>query len=610
MTFLLLQLLTGLANAMVLFVVASGLTLIFGVSRVINFAHGSFYMLAAYLTSTLAASAVLGPAGFYAGVLLASVAAALLGGVLEITLLRRIYRAPELHQLLLTFALVLIMGDLVRGLWGTENRAGPSPAGLSGAVPILGQLFPVYELFMLLVGPAVALGLWALLARTRWGILIRAATHDREMVAALGVDQARLFTGVFVLGCWLAGLAGGLQAPRQAISLGMDSAVIVEAFVVVVVGGMGNVLGALLAALLIGLLQAFGILWLPRELQLPLVFLLMAAVLALRPWGLLGRPEEPLPAPAEARRLRALPAWAPPAALLLLALLPALVPTFGLWLLTEALALALVAGSLQLLIGTAGMVSFGHAAYFGLGAYGAALWSSLAGGSFAVALLAAMLLAGMAALLFGVFCVRRSSIYFAMLTLAVAQVAHAVVHQWYAVTGGDNGLVGIWPPAGLASPVRYYYVVLLAAAAGLWCLGRVTGSPFGLLLRAARDHPARCEAIGVDVRAHRLLAFVIAGVFAGLGGGLFAFLQGSAFPAYLEIRRSVESLVMVLLGGLDTLAGAAVGAGLFTGLDSVVTRHTDYWQAVLGGILIVLVLSFPRGLLASLGRWGKGGSGG
>jgi branched-chain amino acid transport system permease protein len=494
------------------------------------------------------------------------------------------------------------MGDAVRWLWGTENRMGPSPAGLSGAVPILGQLFPAYELAMLVAGPAVALGLWALLRHTRWGILIRAATHDREMVGALGVDQARLFTGVFVLGSWLAGLAGGLQAPRQAISLGMDSAVIAESFVVVVVGGMGNVFGALLAAVLIGLLQAFGILWLPRELQLPLVFLLMAGVLVLRPWGLLGRAEAPPLFAGGPPPRPALPRWLPLGLLGLLLLLPPMLPPFGIWLLTQALALALVAGSLQLLIGTAGMVTFGHAAYFGLGAYGAAMALTLLGAGLPVALLAGVALAAILAGLFGAFCVRLSSIYFAMLTLAFAQIVHAVVHQWYDVTGGDNGIVGVWPPATLATPLRYYYVCLGVAALGLWLLHRVTGSPFGLLLRAARDHAGRCEAIGVNVQAHRLLAFVVAGACAGLGGGLFVFLQGSAFPAYLGIPVSVQGLLMVLLGGIQSLAGAVLGAGLYAALDAAVAGYTDYWQILLGVILMGLVLAFPDGLLPSVLR--------
>src|SRR5574341_2044638 len=194
---LFIQLLSGLAHAMVLFLIASGLSLIFGVTRIVNFAHGSFYMLAAYLTYTLTAILPLGGASFYAAVVLAAATVGAVGFAVETVLLRRVYRAPELYQLLLTFALVLIIADLVRLFWGTENRTGPPAPGLEGSVRIAGQLFPSYDLALILVGPMVAAALWWLFYRTKWGILIRAATQDREMVAALGVDQAKLFTSVF-----------------------------------------------------------------------------------------------------------------------------------------------------------------------------------------------------------------------------------------------------------------------------------------------------------------------------------------------------------------------------------------------------------------------------
>ncbi len=605
------QLLTGLANAMFLFLVASGLSLIFGVTRVINFAHGSFYMLGAYLTFTLVAILPLGLVSFYAGALLASLGVALLGGVIEVCLLRRIYRAPPLYQLLLTFAVVLLIGDAVRFFWGTENKTGPSPPGLSGSVPILGQLFPTFDLAILLVGPVVALGLWWVLHRTRWGILIRAATSDREMVGALGVNQAWLFTGVFILGAWLAGLAGALQVPRVALTTVMDASVIAEAFVVVVIGGMGSTFGALLGAVLIGVLQAFGILLLPREFHLAIIFILMAGVLIVRPWGLLGRPEAEGEAPTVSSGMGMngrllLPQWGWVGLVLVLVLLPPILPTFYVWVLIEILAFSLFAGSLQLLVGTGGMLSFGHAAYFGLGAYGAALLMKQGGLPMPAAFLLGPLVAGAAALLFGVFCVRLSGVYFAMLTLAFAQIAFAIVHQWYEFTGGDNGILGVWPAGSLATPLGYYYVALGAGAGGFALLWRVTGSPFGYTLRAARDHAQRCRAIGVNVRGHQLLAFLVAGIFAGLGGAIFVFLKGSAFPDDLSIPVSIESLVMILLGGIHTLAGAPVGAAVYKILDTIITRYTSYWQAVLGVILVLLVVAFPNGLVGFVqSRWAR-----
>jgi branched-chain amino acid transport system permease protein len=367
---------------------------------------------------------------------------------------------------------------------------------------------------------------------------------------------------------------------------------------------MGNVFGSLLGALLLGVLQSLGILWLPRELNLVLVFLLMAGVLVIRPWGLVGGPPAtPTSSGGGADippRGATMPRWVTVSGFVALLIMPLAVPPFVLILLVEILAFALFAGSLQLLVGTGGLLSFGHAAYFGLGAYGAALLLKHAGLAMPAALALAPLCAALAALFFGFFCVRLSGISFAMLTLACAQIAYAIVHQWYDVTGGDNGILGVWPAPSLASPVRYYYLTLLLAAGGLWLLSRIGASPFGLTLRAARDHAARCGALGVDVARHHLVAFVVAGSFAGLGGGLFVFLKGSAFPDYLSVSMSVESLVMVLLGGVHALAGAPAGAALFTGLDTLMTLYTEYWQAVLGGVLLLGVLLFPNGIMGFL----------
>ena len=427
------------------------------------------------------------------------------------------------------------------------------------------------------------------------------------MVSALGVDQRRLFTGVFVFGTWLAGLGGALAAPLVALTPGMDTTIIVEAFVVVVVGGMGSFGGSLLAAVLIGELGSFGIL-LHERASLVLVFLLMAVVLIVRPWGLLGRPLEGGATREEGARawaggLRPAFGWGA-AAVLALALAAAVLPSFHLLVGSEILALVLVAGSLHLLWGYSGMVSFGHAAYFGLGAYGAALGLTKAGLAMPAAFLLGPAVAAAAAALFGVFCVRLTSIYFAMLTLAFAQIAYTVVFQWYGFTGGDNGILGVWPPHLLGSPGRYYLFALGVAATGVAFLFWVTQSPLGLALRAIRDNPRRAESVGIHVRLHQWLAFVLAGLVAGLGGALFVFQKGSAFPDYLFVVKSIEPLVMILLGGVAAFLGPVVGATVFKVLDTVVTAHLHYWGAVLGAILTGLVVLFPRGLLGAARRSG------
>ena len=295
---LIVQLLNGLAGASSLFLVAAGLSLIFGVTRIVNFAHGSFYMLGIFVAWSLVQWLGAG-LGFWVAVPLAALLVGLLGAAVEVLLLRRIYRAPELFQLLATFALVLVIQDAALWCWGPEDLLGPRAPGLGGSVEILGRQFPSYDLFLIVVAPAVLGMLWLLLKRTRWGMLVRAATQDRGMAAALGVNQALLFTTVFALGTALAGLGGALQLPREPAHLGLDLLTIGDAFVVVVIGGLGSIPGAYAAALLLGLIKALCIAlgtvdfwgWSFSFSKLTLVaeFLVMALVLVLRPWGLMGR---------------------------------------------------------------------------------------------------------------------------------------------------------------------------------------------------------------------------------------------------------------------------------------------------------------------------------
>jgi len=603
-SFLLVQALSGLASASALFVIASGLTIVFGVTRIVNFAHGSFYMLGAYAAVTIVPWLLQfdrSPGLFFLGVLLSAVAVGLLGVLMELLLLRRIYKVPELFQLLATFGVVLIVQDLVQLAWGPVDIAGPRAPGLRHAVDILGSRFPAYELFLIVVGPVVLGLLWLLMRRTRFGILIRAATRDREMVGALGVNQAALFTGTLFLGAFLAGLGGALQIPRISASTHMDVAILTETFVVTVIGGMGSVPGAFIAAVLIGLLQAFGVLVFPK-ITLVLVFLLMAVVLVVKPWGLLGRPDPGAGRAAQPEgildphRFRAPDRLIFAAAIAFVLLLPLAGDSYTLKVATEVLVFALAAFSLNFLVGNGGIVSFGHAAYFGLGAYAAGLLVTRAGFSMEPALIAAPLLGGAFAALFGFFVVRLSGIYLAMLTLAFAQIAYAVCFQWVEVTGGDNGVVGVWPSRWASSGEAYHYLVAVLAIAGILALRHVIYAPFGATLRAARDSEARADAIGVDVRTHRWLGFTLAGVAAGLAGGLYAFSKGSIDPTLLAIPMSVDFLAMILLGGIQTVMGAVAGAAAFHSIRDAVMPLTDHWRLLLGLAIIALVLLFPRGL--------------
>ena len=262
----------------------------------------------------------------------------------------------------------------------------------------------------------------------------------------------------------------------------------------------------------------------------------------------------------------------------------------------DLLVAALFAASLHFIMGPAGMHSFGHAAYFGLGAYAAALGVRKLGLPMEAALVVAPLVGAAGALIVGWFCVRLSGVYLAMLTLAFAQIVWAGVYQWDDFTGGSNGMTGVWPAPWLTEKNAYYFLTLALVLASLWVLRRVLFSPFGYAMRAGRDSPLRADAIGLNVKSNQWVAFIVAGAFAGVAGALFAFSKGSISPESLSVSRSVDGLVMVLLGGIQTLTGPVVGAVSYTWLHDVMARSTDYWRALLGAVILVLVLLFPQGI--------------
>ena len=284
------QAFSGLTTAVFLFMTAIGLSLIFGVVRVLNFAHGSFYMLGAYLAYQFSLTFGAGNLGFWLSALCAAGAVTVLGVAVERLLLCRLYGKEELLQLLYTYALVLVLSDAVKAVWGIEQVSVSRPPAFSGRLEIAGAIVPQYSLLVSAICVALVLALWLTIQRTRVGRIIRAAAADREMIRALGVNVTWLYSAVFAAGCFLAGLGGALVAPVTAINLGMDAEIIIAAFIAVVVGGMGSFWGTLLGSLLYGQVLAFGILLLP-EFSLFAVFALMAVVLIVRPHGLLGTGE-------------------------------------------------------------------------------------------------------------------------------------------------------------------------------------------------------------------------------------------------------------------------------------------------------------------------------
>lgn len=295
--------------------------------------------------------------------------------------------------------------------------------------------------------------------------------------------------------------------------------------------------------------------------------------------------------------------------LLLLAallLLPLGLSDFWLFIAIEVLAFALYAISFNLLMGYGGMLSFGHAAFFGVGAYAGALLAKKAGvtsiWAFVLVMPGAMAVAALIAVVIGFFSVRRSGIYFAMLTFAFQMLLYTVALKAIGLTGGDDGMTGLRPPGLLAAPSNYYYFALAWVLPSVYALYRLVNSPFGLTLRALRNNPLRVQYVGVNVRSHQLITFVVAGAFAGLAGALFAFSSGNVFPGWLNWTASATPIVMAVLGGVQTFLGPALGAAVYVVLEVTISGSTEYWPLFMGLIIMVLVLAMPRGLAGLLER--------
>lgn len=614
-----LHLINGLASAASLFLLASGLSLIFGVTRVLNFAHGSFFMLGLYLAYDLSEwltrlfTPIWPGLGFWLAIPIAAGLTAAMGALLQLLVLRPVEGRNELIQLLATFAVMLLLQDFALWVWGPEDLLGMRAPGLSGSLELWGQRLPTYDVFLMLLAPVCWWLLHQWVNRSAWGMNVRAATEDRQMTAALGIRPQWLFVSVLALGCGLAGLGGALQLPREPASLALDVQRIGDAFAVVIIGGMGSIHGAGLAALLITAIQsicvALGtsrlgpveVVW--SQWSQALTFALMVVVLIWRPWGLLGRPlkanpvaANPGPGPATThRRWWLMGLW-------LVVAWPWLQAHGSYaWVLGIDVAIAMLyASGLRLLLGPAGLHTFGHAAYFGLGAYAAAALHLGWGWDLIAAAVGAVLVSGAVAWALGALCINHLGVYLAMITLSMAQVVWAVAHQWESVTGGSNGLTGVWPSATWQSPEALLGFGLALNLAVGWGLHRLLRSPAGLALQAAEQSPQRAWVMGLPVKGLRWSAFVLAGALAGASGALFVFAKGSVSPQALSVSQSIDGLLMVMLGGWQHGLGAVLGATAWVGLHDALMRSVTHWRAAMGLLLLLLVMGLPRGLAGLL----------
>jgi branched-chain amino acid transport system permease protein len=603
MELILAQLLNGLVYGVLLFLMAAGLSLIFGLMNVVSLAHGSFFMLGAFLGLSLFHFTH----SFWVALALAPFAVAAMGVIMEVLFMRPLYRRGHMDQVLLTFGFTFVFFDFVQSVWGKTMLSLPAPAALQEAVHIGVGVFSAYRLFLIALGIALAVLLWLVLERSRLGAMVRAGVDDAAMAAGLGGNIPALFTGVFGAGVALAGLGGMAAGPVIGLYPGMDAEIMIPAFIVIVIGGMGSLRGAFVGSMLIGEADTFGKAYLP-SMALFLIYLVMALVLLARPQGLFGIKYTGVsPAPAvtsvsmpATRRARA----AGFVVLAAMLIFPFLVPNYPRALAAEIYIFAIFAMSLDLLLGFTGLMSLGHAAFFGFGAYTVAILSAFLGVNAWLGVVAGVLVAGLAAVAIGFFCVRTSGIPFLMLTLAFAQVVFSVALKWRDLTGGSDGMAIADKPGffgfDLSNTLPMYFMALIFFLLSYWGIRRLLNAPLGHVFVGIRENEPRMLAIGYSTRAYKLLSFTIAGSLAGFAGGLYAIFNSFISPDAVYWTASGDILIMTILGGAGTLIGPAIGTGVFLLMKNVVSSYSEHWLLIIGVIFICCVLFFPGGIWGTL----------
>jgi branched-chain amino acid transport system permease protein len=636
------QLLNGLTLGMVYVLLAAGLSVIFGVMDVINFSHGELFALGAYFSLSIIAPFGAGT-GFWIAIVVAPVVVGLIGAAIERTTVRPLYGRDPLYHILLTFGLVLVINDGIRLVWGTQQRQLAVPEYLSRPASIFGVQVSVYNYFMIVFAALLAVVTWYLLNRTKYGMIIRAGSQDREMVRNVGIDIDQYYTLVFGVGAALAAVAGIVLGGYQNVNTGMGNSVIIPAFVVVVLGGLGSFRGAVFGGLLVGVVQTLmraysgsvvatvgdTTLSVPN-LQGLTVYLLMIAVLLVKPQGLFGTRGEASESEgeilvgryggvlADSTRVRL-----GGIAVVALALAPLVILFMGdqyyLVVLNEILIWAIFALSLDIVMGYAGLVPLGHTMFYGVGAYTAALVMLHYSQSVFVVLLGAILICAVLAWVVGSLSIRVSGVYFAMITLAFAELLYSAVFK-FDFTGGSDGLLGFEAFLGfgtvgaslsnvefgllgyeLGQQFVFYYLALLVAVLSFLFARRMMNAPFGSVLQSIRESEGRAEFIGYDVNRYKRRAFVISGGMAGLAGGLLAVSPSTVIISpdqTLNWIHSGEVIVIALFGGMGTLYGPMIGSGVFFGAEEFLSSYTDQWRLIIGTMFILFVLFVPRGIVS------------
>ena len=596
------QLLLGLINGSFYALLSLGLAVIFGMLNIINFTHGAQYMMGAFCAWLLLQFTGI---GYWPSLILAPLIVGITGIIIERTMLKRLYHLDHLYGLLLTFGIALIIQAMFRHQYGSSGQPYPIPAELQGGVRLPFMFLPYYRAWVIVFSLAICIATWFVIERTKLGSYLRAATENPTLVRSFGINVPRMITLTYGAGVGLAALAGVLAAPIYQVNPLMGANIIVVVFAVVVIGGMGSILGSVITGFSLGLIEGLTKVFYP-EASTTVVFVIMAIVLMIRPQGLFGKSAtqaggvESAVASSVADGGRALNLTMLGLGVVLVFAPLVLYPQF----LMKALCLALFALSVNLLLGFAGLLSFGHAMFLGSAGYVSAHAAKIWGFTPELAILSGMATAAAMGIVVGAIAIRRLGIYFAMTTLAFSQMIYFVAVQ-VPFTGGEDGIQQV--PRGmlfgfidLKNQMTMYYVVLAIFMFALLLVHRIIHSPFGEVLKSIRENEARAISLGYKTDRYKLLAFVLSASICGLGGATKAIVFQLASLTDVEWGTSGEAVLMTLVGGLGTMLGPVLGAFVIVAMENYFAEFGQWVTVIQGFVFIICVMAFRRGIVGEI----------
>ncbi len=607
----------GLTTGMAVFLVAAGVTLVFGILNILNFAHGSFFMVGAYVAYTVIGQETESVALLLGASVVSGLAVGALGYVADLAVFKRLQNVDVAYTLIGTFALLLFVNGATKLIWGLDYHSVNPPDVLSDSITFGSMLVPKFSMFIILLGIGIYALLDIVIHRSWIGKVVQIVANDQWMSALVGINVPVFFTGAVVFSFFLAGLAGGLLLPNQSLSPELSSSYLLQAFVVCIIGGLGNVRGAFVASIILGLVESLNSVVMPNLPGLAIYFA-MVGFLLWRPQGLIPRRGGGVPDHFGSKEgtgtaePRTLPKWIQTVILVVATVVVASMPFWANQGLVFLAGIALIEGlfalSWNLMFGYAGLASFGHAALFACGAYFVGYLLKVTDIPFLLLLLGSAAFGAIVAAAVGAVVVGRAAgIGLGILTLALSEILRIFI-GYATPLGRDDGLSAIprkdidlgflqIPLSGLNAYFWFLCLAFIVITALMWWL---SFNPFGRVLRSIRQDPERTAFLGVKVSRYRLTAFTIAGAVGALAGGLQAPWAQIVTPDAANYLHSTQPMLNTLLGGSEFFWGPLLGTTLFSALQYSTRTLAGLSELISGLVLLVIVIGAPSGVLGIL----------